>query len=100
MKTPTQVTTEELKAQLDRSVQLLRTFRDEARVELHLFGMDARDEWERLQPQVHAAEKAVSEFAHEAAESSRRTVETALEAMKRFQAKLGERASRSTEVRH
>jgi hypothetical protein len=33
----------------------LRTLRDEVRVKLHLAGMDARDRWRELEPEVDAA---------------------------------------------
>ena len=99
MRTPTQVTTKELKTQLEKSMQLLRTLRDEARVELHLAGMDAKDEWERLEPRFLAAERAMNEFRHEAADVSRKAVEGALESFKAFRDNLKKGAA-NKELKH
>jgi hypothetical protein len=47
-------TTRELKAELEKSAALLRTLRDEVRVQLHLGGSDVKKEWSRLEPRLEA----------------------------------------------
>ncbi|MGO9834304.1 MAG: hypothetical protein ACLP1X_08820, partial [Polyangiaceae bacterium] len=44
----------ELKAELEKSAALLRTLRDEVRVQLHLGTSDVKDEWSRLEPRLEA----------------------------------------------
>jgi hypothetical protein len=41
-----------LKSELERGAAVLRTLRDEIRVQLHLGKLDARGEWERLAPRL------------------------------------------------
>ena len=48
-------TTKDLKAELEKSAAILRTLRDEVRVQLHLGGMTAKDEWRKLEPRLEAA---------------------------------------------
>jgi hypothetical protein len=47
-------TTRDLKAELDKSAALLRKLRDEVRVQLHLGGLEAKEEWRRLEPRLEA----------------------------------------------
>jgi len=55
-------TTSELKNEYQRSLELMRTLRDEVRLKLHLAGMDAKDEWRKLEPRLAEVEKAGTEF--------------------------------------
>ena len=48
-------TTKDLKAELEKSAAMLRTLRDEVRVQLHLGGMTAKDEWRKLEPRLEEA---------------------------------------------
>jgi hypothetical protein len=54
---PTTETTNELKMHIEQSFKLLKTLRDEARVELHLAGMEAKDRWAALELRFHRAEQ-------------------------------------------
>jgi hypothetical protein len=54
-------TTEELKTEIQKSLGLMRTLSDEVRVKLHLAGMDAKDEWRKLEPKLQEVERAASE---------------------------------------
>jgi len=57
-------TTKDLKAELEKSAELLRTLRDEVRVQLHLSGMDAKDAWRKLEPSLETAlERAAKDVA-------------------------------------
>jgi hypothetical protein len=42
---------------LGQIVDELTSLRDEIRVQLHLAGMDAKDEWARLETRLHALEE-------------------------------------------
>jgi hypothetical protein len=46
--------TGDIKSELEKSVKTLRELRDEVRVKLHLAGMDVKDEWNRLEPQLES----------------------------------------------
>ena len=78
-------TTKELKAELDKSVALLRTLRDEIRVKAHLAGMNAKDQWRDLEPRLEAA---VERAAKDVSEASRQAVADATEALKRFRSSI------------
>ena len=73
-----------LKEELKKSLDLLRSLRDEARVQMHLAGMEAKERWDKVEPQVAAAERA----AQEATESSRSAVQEAAKLLKEFLATL------------
>jgi hypothetical protein len=78
-------TTKELKAELDKSVALLRTLRDELRVKAHLAGMSAKDQWRELEPRLEAA---VERAARDVSEASRQAVVDATEALKKFRSSI------------
>jgi hypothetical protein len=71
-------TTNELKAELDKSIEMLKTLRGEIRVKLHLAGMEAKDRWNKLQPTLDAAEQA----AKDATDASKHAVEQAVKSLK------------------
>jgi hypothetical protein len=54
--------TTELKKEIQKSLELMRTLRDEVRVNLHLAGMAARDEWREIEPRLADIERAASDF--------------------------------------
>jgi hypothetical protein len=78
-------TTKELKAELEKSVSLLRTLRDEIRVKAHLAGMSAKDQWRDLEPRLEAA---VERAAKDVSEASRQAVVDATEALKKFRSSI------------
>ncbi len=78
-------TTKELKAELEKSVALLRTLRDEIRVKAHLAGMSAKDQWRDLEPRLEAA---VERAAKDVSEASRQAVADATEALKKFKSSI------------
>ncbi len=55
-------TTTELKNEINKSLELLRTLRDEVRVKLHLAGMDAKAEWNHLEPHLLDVERRANEL--------------------------------------
>ena len=54
-------TTTELKQEMKKSRALLYTLRDEIRVKLHLAGMDAKDQWKKLEPRLHEIEQSADD---------------------------------------
>ena len=58
-------TTQELKSEIQKTMSLLHTLSDEARVKLHLAKMDAKEAWSKLEPKLEEAEK-IAEDASEA----------------------------------
>jgi len=75
----------DLKAELDKSTKLLKTLRDEVRVQLHLGGLEVKDEWRRLEPRL---ESVLSEAAKNATDASRTAVEDITTAVKKFRDSL------------
>jgi hypothetical protein len=68
----------DLKAEMKRGVDLLKTLRDEVKVKLHLAGMDVRDQWAKLEPELNKVERA----AEQATESSKKLMDDALGRLK------------------
>jgi hypothetical protein len=68
----------DLKLEMQKGVDLLRTLRDEIKVKLHLAGMDARDQWAKLEPELFKVERA----AEQATESSKKLMEDAVARLK------------------
>jgi hypothetical protein len=72
--------TTELKDELKKNLERLQTLRDEVRVHLHLATMEAKDEWNKLEPHLAGAEKA----AETVSEASRQVVAKALQKLEAF----------------
>jgi hypothetical protein len=77
-------TTTELKKEIEKSLSLMRTLRDEVRVKLHLAGMDAKDEWNKLEPRLDEIEQAATAFT----ESTRAAVADAIKEVSKLRSKL------------
>jgi hypothetical protein len=77
-------TVTDLKNEITKSLERLQTLRDEARVRLHLAGMDAKDRWDELDPYVAEAERAAQQFS----DSSRATLTSAIERVEQFLSSL------------
>jgi transposase len=75
----------DLKAELAKSLELLRTLRDEAKVKLHLGGMDAKDRWNKLEPRI---EDALGKAASEVTDASRTVVDETVRVLREFSASL------------
>jgi hypothetical protein len=84
MERPTSDVRGDLKEELKKGLEHLQTLRDEIRVRLHLGTLDAKEEWNKLEPHLLDVERA----AHEATEASRRTVSEALERLKKLRSSL------------
>ena len=68
----------DMKAEMKKGVDLLRTLRDEVKVKLHLAGMDVKDQWSKLEPELFKVERA----AEQATESSKKLLDDALNRLK------------------
>ncbi|MGZ6139531.1 MAG: hypothetical protein ACXWLA_02610 [Myxococcaceae bacterium] len=68
----------DLKAEMKKGVDLLKTLRDEVKVKLHLAGMDAKDQWAKLEPELSKVERA----ADQATESSKKLLDETLKRLK------------------
>ena len=46
---------DELKKELRKTVDVLKTMRDEIKVKLHLAGQEAKDRWQKIEPEIEKA---------------------------------------------
>ena len=46
---------QDIKSELEKSAKVLRELREDVRVQIHLGGMEVKDEWLRLEPRLEAA---------------------------------------------
>jgi hypothetical protein len=74
-------TTDELKTEISKTANLLRTLRDETKLKIHLASMDIKKTWDDLQPKLADAEQTAERAAEHASEAT-------LEAMKATVKKL------------
>jgi len=58
---PLRSTAEQLRDEITKTIELLGTLRDEARVELHLARMDAQTQWRHIAARAHRASLASQE---------------------------------------
>ena len=77
-------TTTELKKEIEKSLGLMRTLRDEVRVKLHLAGMQAKDEWNRIEPQLLEVERT----AHDFTEATRTAVNEAVKRLSKLRSSI------------
>ena len=61
---------EQLRNEVSETVEKMRGLRDQVRLELHLAGMEARQEWAQMERRVELAER---KLARDLSETSRRT---------------------------
>lgn len=74
-------TTQQLKTEVQKSIHLLGTLRDEIRVKLHLAGLEAKDRWKVLNAE---AEK----LTRDVGRASQATVEDVVKRLREFRASL------------
>ena len=63
-------TTDQIKAEISSTLEQLRTLRDEAKVKVHLAGLDIKTAWTDLQPKLEEAEKVAERAASSATEAA------------------------------
>jgi len=76
--------TTDLKEELQKSLRLLQTLRDEVRVKLHLGSLEVIEEWKRLEPHLRELEATASELS----EQSHAAVTKAVERLSKVRAAL------------
>jgi hypothetical protein len=59
---PMSHTTTELKHDIEKTLSLMRTLRDEIRTKVHLAGIETKDEWNTLQPELVELERTATHF--------------------------------------
>ena len=84
-------TTEELKNNVQESFALLKRLRDEIRVEIHLAGMEAKDQWKKLEERFADAERVL----RDAKEASKQKLDDVVEAFKNFRETLAQEKTQS-----
>lgn len=65
MNTQKSTTRPDLKQDLKAFQQDIRALRDEVRLKLHLAGMDVKQEWENLEPQIDRALNSAAQLSNE-----------------------------------
>lgn len=78
-------TTRDVKAELEKSAVQLRKLRDEVRVQLHLGGLEAKDEWRRLEPRL---EEVLERTAREVSDASRTALTEITQAVRKLRDSL------------
>ena len=76
---------EDLKKELHKASDLLKTMRDEIRVQLHLAGQEAKDRWGKIEPEIE-------KVGHEIAKTSKSTVDDLVNRVKEFKNSLGKKS--------
>lgn len=79
-------TTKDLKAELDKTVSHLKTLREEARLKAHLAGMEAKERWNKLEPELDK----VQDAAKDATEAAKHAATKGLNSLKEFLSSLGD----------
>jgi hypothetical protein len=77
-------TIQELREEIQKSLGLMRTLRDEIRVKMHLAGMNLKEEWSKLEPQVAEIEKAANDFS----QATRKALSDAVQRLSKLRSSL------------
>jgi hypothetical protein len=72
---------DELKKEFKKTTELLKTMRDEIKVKLHLAGQEAKDRWQKIEPEIEKA-------GNEVAKTSRATLDELVSRVKEFKKDL------------
>lgn len=76
--------TDDMKADVQKSLESLQTLRDEIRVRIHLAGMEAKDAWDKLEPKLLDAEQ----LAQNVSDASRSAITELVQKVRDFRATL------------
>ena len=72
---------DELKKELRKTADLLKTMRDEIKVKLHLAGQEAKDRWQKIEPEIE-------KVGQEIAKTSKSTMDELVTRVKEFKKDL------------
>ncbi len=91
-------TAAELKSELRKNLERLRTLRDEVRVRLHLGSLELKDQWRKLEPHLGEVERRAEELS----EASRAAIHDAMKRLESLRSSLSQHNSRERfhRVRH
>jgi len=78
-------TTQDLKTEIQKTMTLLHTLSDEARVKVHLAGMDIKDAWSKLEPKLAEAEK----IAEDVSETTLTTIKSTASRLEKLVSSFG-----------
>ena len=78
-------TNHRLEDEMKQGLALMQTMRDEVRLQIHLAGMEAKSEWNQLEPILAEVEQAAATMT----ELTHQTLHQAIERLKTFRASLG-----------
>jgi lipid II:glycine glycyltransferase (peptidoglycan interpeptide bridge formation enzyme) len=76
-------TSDEIKTEMQRTVNLLRTLRDETKVKIHLANMDLKKTWDELQPKLAEAEQNAARAAGQASEATLEAMKSTVQKLKK-----------------
>ncbi len=71
--------------EMKQGLELMQTLRDEVRLQIHLAGMEAKDEWSRLEPVLAEIERTAATMT----EAAHHGLHEALDRLKTLRSSLG-----------
>lgn len=82
-------TTHELEREIRAARHLLQRLRDQVKVQIHLAELDAKEEWEALQPSLEELESTASDFT----DATHAALQTAVARLKKIRASIAKAAA-------
>ncbi len=76
---------QDIKSELEKSAKVLRELREDVRVQLHLGGLEVKDEWRRLEPRLEAT---LERAAKEVTDASQKAIAEVTDAVRRLRQRL------------
>lgn len=73
---------------MSKTIDELKTIRDELKVKMHLAGMEAKNEWEQLEPRLNALEKRIEQDGQKALAAASDLVEELTDAFRKLKDKV------------
>ena len=77
-------TSDELKNEISKTATRLTQLRDEAKVKVHLAGMDIKKAWDELLPKIDEAEQLAKNAAETATEATLKTLRSTTESVQKL----------------
>lgn len=76
-------TSDEIKTEIQKTVNLLQTLRDETKVKIDLASMDIKKTWDELQPKLAEAELQATRAAEHASEATLEAVKSTVQKLRK-----------------
>ena len=77
-------TSKELEQDIQKGLDMMRTLRDEVRLKVHLAEMDAKDEWNKLEPHLLDLEQSAKDLT----EATKNAVTNAVQRLSKLKSSL------------